>query len=302
MGEVIDKKENWNSFFQNSTHPLKEASAYETLWNQSSATYKTIRELFLDNLGSVPSDLIMSEIPEEIEDILKKEMEKVPGSAPVFFFFRNSFNYPKRLLDAKYPIEGLYCQGKIEYLKKKSVSIVGTRNPTPEGVKRAMKLSRLLVEKGYYIMSGLAKGIDTAAHTAAIKANGRTIAVIGTPLSRIYPKENAALQAFIAENHLIVSPVPFVRYSNQNPKTNRFFFPERNKVMSALSEATIIVEASNTSGTLVQARAALEQGRKLFILESNFHNPEINWPTRFLEKGAIRVKELEDITRNLENG
>ena len=92
-----------------------------------------------------------------------------------------------------------------------------------------------------------------------------------------------------------------MRYKAQGAHVNRFFFPERNKTMSALSEATIIVEASETSGTLTQARAAFDQGRKLFILESNFQNPAITWPAKFEQRGAIRVREIDDILREFEN-
>jgi DNA processing protein len=94
-----------------------------------------------------------------------------------------------------------------------------------------------------------------------------------------------------------VSQVPVLRYKSQGPNWNRLFFPERNKTMSALTEATIIVEASETSGTLIQARAALDQGRKLFILESNFGNSAITWPAKYEKLGAIRVREFADIER-----
>ena len=90
-----------------------------------------------------------------------------------------------------------------------------------------------------------------------------------------------------------------VRYERPNPTQNRIFFPERNITMSALTEATVIVEAGETSGTLVQARHALKQKRKLFILESNFHNPSLTWPHRFEERGAIRVRDYEDIREHL---
>ena len=104
----------------------------------------------------------------------------------------------------------------------------------------------------------------------------------------------------IAEHHLLISQVPVKRYSNQkNPTSNNFFFPERNITMSALTDATIIVEAGETSGTLVQARHALKQGRKVFILESNFRNPELKWPHTFEERGAIRVADYDDIRRHL---
>jgi len=155
------------------------------------------------------------------------------------------------------------------------------------------------VKDGFTVVSGLARGVDATAHTAAIQAGGKTIAVIGTPLNRSYPKENTALQEGIAQNFLLISQVPVYRYSKQDFRRNRGFFPERNKTMSALTEATVIVEAGQTSGTLIQARAALAQGRKLFILDSCFLNSALTWPHEFELKGAIRVSKYEDIRNNL---
>jgi DNA processing protein len=137
------------------------------------------------------------------------------------------------------------------------------------------------VKDGYTVVSGLARGVDAAAHKAAIQVNGKIIAVIGAPLNRVYPKENAGRQEEIAENFLLISQVPVFRYSKQDFRRNRTFFPERNKTMSALTAATIIVEAGETSGTLIQARAALAQGRKLFIADSCFQNPALTWPREF---------------------
>ena len=158
---------------------------------------------------------------------------------------------------------------------------------------------RRLVNDGFTVVSGLAAGIDRAAHDTAIERNGRTIAVIGTPLSHVYPRAHAALQRQIAERFLVVSPVPLKRYESQDYRRNRLFFPERNVVMSALTEATIIVEAGQTSGTLIQARAALQQGRKLFVLDSCFRNPHLMWSARLASKGAVRVAEYDDIRRGL---
>ena len=103
----------------------------------------------------------------------------------------------------------------------------------------------------------------------------------------------------IADEFLVVSQVPIVRYSRQGPSGNRLFFPERNATMSALTEATVIVEAGNTSGTLIQARHALQQGRKLFILDSCFGHPQLTWPAKYIERGAIRVSEFEEIRERL---
>ena len=195
----------------------------------------------------------------------------------------------------RHPVELLYYQGAWELTERRCVAVVGTRKPTGDGIERADRLARELVERGFAVASGLAAGIDTAAHRAAMK-KGSTIAVIGTPLGSHYPRENRDLQDQIAREFLVISQVPVLRYRRQHvPQQNWFFFPERNVTMSALTEATVIVEASETSGTLTQARAALYQGRKLFILNSCFERSDLTWPARFEAQGAIRVREPEDI-------
>ncbi|WP_370611552.1 DNA-processing protein DprA [Klebsiella aerogenes] len=207
--------------------------------------------------------------------------------------------YPQKLRDARHPIEVLYYQGWWDLVNTRSVAVVGSRKVSEEGIRRTRKLVKCLVEDGFTIVSGLAEGVDTQAHQTALALGGDTIAVIGTPLSHNYPKQNSELQHTIRDNHLLISQVPFQRYLDQDYRSNRIFFPERNITMSALTEATIIIEASETSGTLTQARAALAQGRKLFILESCFQNPSLTWPARFEAQGAIRVKDYEDVRRNL---
>jgi DNA processing protein len=177
--------------------------------------------------------------------------------------------------------------------------VVGTRTPTQEGIARTRKLVKELVKDNFTVVSGLAAGIDTAVHRTAIDAGGRTIAVIGTPLSSSYPRDNVELQREIARDFLVISQVPVKRYERQDYRRNRLFFPERNITMSALTEATIIVEAGETSGTLIQARAALQQGRKLFILDSCFRNKRLNWPQKYAEEGAIRVMDYDDIRQHL---
>lgn len=212
---------------------------------------------------------------------------------------RGELEYPNSLRDAAHPVEMLYYQGWWDLIDNDSIAIVGTRKPSEDGIKRTRQLVRRLVDDNFTIMSGLAEGIDTAAHTAAIAEGGQTIAVIGTPLGHNYPKSNIELQKKIAEKFLLISQIPVERYEAQHPGVNRFFFPERNKTMSALSKATVIVEAGETSGTLIQARAAIKQNRKLFILNSCFENKNLNWPEKYEKLGAIRVRTYDDIRQEL---
>lgn len=279
--------------------PMREMCAYESLWKGQGAWFANLAELFRKNPNSLPSELVPDSEIEKAHDELMRSFgpERL---RKIGVRINGAGEYPAKLRDADHPVELLYYLGYWELVDTPSVAIVGTRSPSAEGEHNARRIAHSLSKQGYTIVSGLAKGIDTAAHTEAINAKGRTIAVIGTPLFDYYPKENAPLQDLISEKHLLISQVPFLRYSNQNFKTNRLFFPARNVTMSAITKATIIVEAGNTSGTLVQARAALAQGRKLFILESCFRNPALTWPSRFEKQGAIRVRNVTQVMELLE--
>lgn len=279
--------------------PLTELGAYEALWKQEGASFKLIADLFRKRTNAVPSDFISEFEAHRHAGIVLNLLAKA-GVQKFGIRVHGAGEYPQRLRDAWHPIEMLYYQGWWDLVNHpRLVAIVGTRNPSDEGVRRTRKLVKLLVKDQFGIVSGLAKGIDTVAHTTAIESAGFTIAVIGTPLNATYPPENADLQQKIAEEHLIISQVPVYRYSQQTYRGNRLFFPERNVTMSALTEATIIVEAGETSGTFTQARAALAQGRKLFILDSCFRNPALTWPRKFQEQGAIRVQEYDEIREHL---
>ena len=160
------------------------------------------------------------------------------------------------------------------------VSVIGSRGASAQGLARARRLSRLLVENGITVVSGLAKGVDTVAHRAAIEAGGRTIAVLGTPIDKAYPPENRDLQDLIGKSHLLVTQFPV---SHPILKKN---FPIRNRLMALISDATIIVEANNKSGTIHQGWEALRLARPLYILESA-HDPEASsWSAQFLNYGA----------------
>ncbi|MFP2873768.1 DNA-processing protein DprA [Acetobacter tropicalis] len=177
----------------------------------------------------------------------------------------------------------VYYAGDISILGMKCVSIVGTREVTEAGFKRAHRLARELSEAGIAVVSGLAKGVDTAALTGAERAGGRTIAVIGTPLNKAYPSQNAALQERIWHNQLLLTPFA------EGEAVFRSNFPKRNRVMAALSDATVIVEASDTSGTLHQAAECQRLGRWLFIMRSVLDDPTVTWPERFIDKPMVKV-------------
>lgn len=278
---------------------LAEIGAYEYLWQQPDSSTKRLAELFESNPGRLPSDLVDDDLAERAAQQVVQQFAK-RGIKRFGVRVHGMHDYPSRLRDAKEPVEILYFLGNWELAAApRRIAVVGTRQVSLQGAARTRRLVKALVAHDFTVVSGLAQGVDTIAHQTAIEAGGRTIAVIGTPISEVYPKENAELQQQIARDYLLVSQVPVLRYKAQGPNGNKLFFPERNKTMSALTEATIIVEAGETSGTLIQARAALDQKRKLFILDSNFENPSITWPARYERLGAIRVREFEDIQRHL---
>lgn len=278
--------------------PARELGAYEALWARQGTSFKSLAELFTRYPGAVPSDFVGSE---EAEQYSRLALGTIRDAGIEHFGIRvhGAGEYPVKLRDAAHPVELLYYQGNWDISSTPCVAIVGTRRPSGSGVLDARKLAARFVRDGFTVVSGLARGIDTVAHTTAIEAGGSTVAVLGTPITTCYPPENAELQRRIADRFLVISQVPIVRHSRQSAHGNRLFFPERNVTMSALTQATVIVEAGNTSGTLIQARHALQQGRKLFIMESSFHKPELTWPAKFVDRGAIRVTEFDEIIRHL---
>jgi DNA processing protein len=278
--------------------PTHEIAAYEALWLRF-ASFPKVANLFRRFEHALPSVVAEREgVPSEEVQQIKTEIGQLLPFPKFSALFYKDFEYPERLQDARNPVEVLYYRGALDLLSSRSGAVVGARKASEDGRRRARRIAHILVENQFTVMSGLAEGIDTAAHQGALEANGKTIAVIGTALHDSYPRQNTDLQAEITRNHLLISQVPFCQYARQDYRRNRFFFPERNKTMSALSEATIIVEASETSGSLTQAEAAIAQGRKLFIMNSCFDRG-LEWPDRFLAKGAIRLVDGSEILEHL---
>ena len=285
-------------FAARAVSPFREMGAYEVLWSAPGATFRSLAARFAARPGSVPSDFVARAEAEACAvEVQRRLVEAGVGRFGVRV--HGAGEYPPQLRDAAHPIALLYYQGWWDLAASPSVAVVGTRRPSAQGLARTRRLVRNLVADGYTVVSGLAAGIDRTAHEVAIGAGGRTIAVIGTPLSHAYPKENAGLQRRLAADFLVISQVPLRRYEAQDYRRNRAFFPARNVTMSALSAATVVVEAGDTSGTLIQARAALRQGRTLFLLDNCFRDPSLAWPACLAAQGAVRVRTYDDIRAHL---
>jgi DNA processing protein len=188
----------------------------------------------------------------------------------------------------------LYVKGSLNIpLPKPRVSIVGSRKASPDGLSDAGFVARILAAKDVVIVSGLAEGIDTSAHVGAMEAGGKTIAVLGTPLNKTYPKKNFGLQQEIMKNHLAISQ--FQVGHPTKPKD----FVIRNRTMALISDATIIVEASDSSGSLHQGWEALRLGRPLFIWKSILENPDLIRPKEMLRFGAMELSEPNDVLESI---
>ncbi len=186
----------------------------------------------------------------------------------------------------------LFYRGELRPDDAYSVAVVGPRRPSPEGLARARRLACLLAAHGVTVLSGLARGIDTAAHEGCLAAGGRTIAVLGSGIRRIYPPENAGLAERIAAGGAVVSQF----WPDTGPASSTF--PRRNVVMSGMGQGTVVVGASETSGARMQARLAIEHGKQVFLLANLVTDRP--WARRYLDRpGVTAVSEVDDIIRSL---
>ena len=207
---------------------------------------------------------------------------------------RGSEDYPRLLLQTEQAPRFLYIRGKKSLLfETRTVALVGSRQASPTSKENTRRLAIALGRNGITVVSGLAKGIDVTAHKAALDNGFNTIAVIGTNLNQYYPNENKEVQLEIEKRGLVVS-----QFSPAS-KTERWFFPLRNGVMSGLSLATVIMEAGETSGALKQAEFAIKQGRQVIIPQKALENESITWPKKFVKKGAIVTSTPAEVLRAL---
>ena len=274
--------------------PYDELVAYECMYSEDDATLKKMTDATV-RAGLLPSEaaqdrygLVVPASRHAVEECLSAKLGRFSVSV------NGTPEWPAKLADSERPTPLIYYRGDIGLLNSKSVSVVGARKASQDGLKRARRVARELVGADIAVVTGLAAGIDTAAAISALDEKGRVIGVIGTPIDTCYPKENQKLQEAIATDHLLISQVPFYKYSLQPFKTKRYYFPERNELMAAVSDATVIVEASDTSGTRTQARACVHQGRPLFFMRSLVDDPSVTWVRKFIENGA---QVLDDVAQ-----
>lgn len=197
-------------------------------------------------------------------------------------------DYPPLLRELPDPPPYLYARGRLEP-ERACIAIVGSRNPTGYGRSMARQLGRDLAEAGLGIVSGLARGIDTAAHQGALAAGGRTYAVLGSGLARIYPRENRALAEKIAADGAILSEFPIFA------EPQAYHFPVRNRVISGMSVGTIVVEAARKSGSLITARMAAEQGREVFAVPGSIQSFKSTGTHGLLKQGARLIESAADV-------
>lgn len=201
--------------------------------------------------------------------------------------------YPQKLLEISNPPAILYAIGNLKWLNHPTIAMVGSRSATPQGEKNAEDFAQSLCDQGLCVVSGMALGIDGAAHRGALKSNGATIAVVGTGLDIVYPARHRDLAHKIAERGLILSEFPLGTPSKaQN-------FPRRNRLISGLSLGCLVVEANMDSGSLITARLAAEQGREVFAIPGSIHSPVSKGCHQLIKQGAKLVESTTDILEEI---
>ena len=258
----------------------------------------------LRQLGSNKLVAAIAAEPLKLAGLLAATVDWLAGGADRAVAPIGSALYPAALLNIEDPPSVLYMMGSqlnrapaaidsIVNLTSANLAIVGSRNPTPQGEANARQFAKAFAEQGLCIVSGLALGVDGAAHDGALLGGGTTIAVVGTGLDRVYPKKHLTLAHRIAANGLIISEFPI-----GTPPINANF-PKRNRIISGLSVGTLVVEAALKSGSLITARLANEQGKEVFAIPGSIHSPQSRGCHYLIKQGAKLVETAQDVMEEL---
>jgi DNA processing protein len=202
-------------------------------------------------------------------------------------------DYPQALLNIPDPPLLLYVKGRLDLLNRPALAVVGSRNATPQGIHNAEAFARSLSDAGLCIISGMAQGIDAAAHRGALPGRGNSIAIVGTGLDKVYPAANRELAHMLAKQGSLISEFPL----GTPPLAANF--PRRNRLISGMSLGCLVVEASLQSGSLITARLALEQGREVFAIPGSIHAPQSKGCHALLKQGAKLAETAQDILEEL---
>jgi DNA processing protein len=224
---------------------------------------------------------------------IERDREWAAGDPARHLIALDDPRYPTALAGIGDPPPVLYVLGDPEVLNLPSLAVVGTRHPTPSGRETAHEFARHLGAAGLVIASGLALGIDGAAHEGALAGNGITFAVAGTGLDRVYPARHAGLARRIAAEGALVSELPI------GTRPSREGFPRRNRILAGASIGTLVIEAATRSGSLITARLALEQGREVFAIPGSIHNPVARGCHRLIRQGAKLVETGDDVLEEI---
>jgi DNA processing protein len=201
--------------------------------------------------------------------------------------------YPLRWLQTPDPPLFVHAEGRLELLQADALAMVGSRNPTPQGEDTARDFARALSEAGRTIVSGLALGVDAAAHAGALEGVGSTVAIVGTGMDLDYPRRNASLARRIRAAGLVLSEYPL----GAEPLAPHF--PQRNRLIAGLARGTVVIEAALQSGSLITARQALEQGAEVFAVPGSIHSPQSRGCHALIKQGAKLIETAEDVLQEL---
>jgi DNA processing protein len=260
--------------------------------------FGAVQDIFHASLTELEAENLQAQSAQHIAlgkslELAHDEMAKA-AAAQVQVLCRDDEAWPARLSEIYDPPLVLYVRGNAEALSRPGIAIVGTRHPTPYGIGMAERLSCDLASRGLTIFSGMARGVDTAGHRGAIKAKGKTVAVFGTGVDVIYPRENKKIAEGVLEcGGALISEFPMESFAApQN-------FPIRNRVISGLSLGVLVVEAGEYSGTRITARCALEQSREIFAVPGNVTSRNAWGPNTLIKQGAKLTATWEDIWEEL---
>jgi len=250
---------------------------------------ETLRQL---ELTPVQRDAVQQAIKEPYWQAVEQELRWAEASENHILLLTQS-DYPELLKQIHSPPPLLFIKGQVKVLNEIQLAMVGSRNPSIDGHETAWQFAHYLAQHGMVITSGMALGIDAQSHYGALKANGKSIAVAGTGLDRVYPARHKDLAWQLIEQGAIVSEYPL----GTGPM--KYNFPQRNRIISGLSVGTLVVEAALKSGSLITAYSALEQAREVFAIPGSIHNPLSRGCHQLIKSGAKLVETAEDILEEL---